>query len=109
MKWLTTLRRKILGPNDVERRVEAAEQFGVPFQHPKFCPPFYTWGGAEGPGGCLVTHDLYKARIGDTVTVFVDDNYRHQYLLKGWSFASGDDHIVSPQQFHIEYMETLDH
>jgi hypothetical protein len=109
MKFFTTLRHAIFGLNDTERLQANAERFHIPFKEEKFWPPFYNWAGNAHRSGCLVSSVLYDAKIGDVVPVFVDDNYRHMYRVSGIGRAGGDDHVVSPLQFRIEYVETLDH
>lgn len=88
-------------------RKKAAKKNGVPFFEKEFWPPAYISFSEKEYCGCKVLTELYDARIGDIVTVLQDERLSHRYRLLADSVAGGDDHIVSPREFDIEYHSTV--
>lgn len=80
-----------------------AKRHGVPFKIAKFWPPCYISFVKKTYAGCEVLTDIYDANTGDIVPVLKGEEFTHFYILKSIGRAGGDDHIVSPLQFNIEY------
>jgi hypothetical protein len=89
----------------------AAWRAGVPFKIVDFWPPFYLskLGGSTevcpgfhyvgGPG-------LYDGWPGDEVLLLVSADTRCFYKITDKGVAPGDDHIVSPRTFDLEFSRT---
>ena len=80
-----------------------AKKHGIRFSDKDFWPPFYISFTRKNCDGCYVLNFLYDAKVGDIVKVLQGNDFVHSYILKGIGRASGDDHIVSPKEFNIEY------
>jgi hypothetical protein len=91
------------------QRVIRAVSEGAPFEFKRFWPPFYIYFGTPAPGGAVrVLNDVYDAKVGDVVSVLLcPDGRVHRYKLLAEGRAPGDDHIVSPREFDLEYWETV--
>ena len=48
-----------------------------------------------------------SAKVGDEVPLIEKDRKRHVYKVVGISYAPGDDHIVSPKHFDLEYVRSI--
>lgn len=85
-----------------------AAEYGVPLEDRRFWPAFYCFDRTSLPRAWVVNKmicpELYGAKIGDVVPVFADASNRYVYAVLGKSWAAGDDHIVSPAQFHIKFV-----
>lgn len=100
----------IAGKPDVEIRRDLAAECGVPFEEREFWPAGMNWMRdllPEGKGlhvrDRMVCPDLFDCKLGDVVPVYVDGEFAYRYFVRGFSWASGNDHIISPRQFHIEF------
>lgn len=110
MSALTKFRRAVFGLNAEERARESCKAVGIPYEDQKFWPAWYVFKQEDplrpatirGPRGAICP-ELYKSEVGDTVLVFSMDGTEHFYQVLGHSWAPGDDHIVSPREFHIRY------
>lgn len=86
------------------RKTRAAKR-GIPFYLERYWPPFYiSFANGEriAPGVTSLT-DIYDFGFGDVAPVFRSATETHFYRIVGTSRAAGDDHIVSPRKFDIEY------
>lgn len=93
-------------------RRDDALRLGVPYEDTEFWPAARAFGplasGHETVSGPRreICPELYGSRIGQIVPVFETKEGAAFYEVLGFSVASGDDHIVSPRQFHIRYHHT---
>lgn len=107
---LTKLKWAVLGKPEIETRRDEAMAYGVPFEDRRFWPAFYVFDKRPLKNGAKhwvkdrsICPELYGSKLGDVVPVYSDDQHVYNYRVLGFSWASGDDHIVSPRQFHIQF------
>jgi hypothetical protein len=100
----------IFGKPEIEQRRDAATAFGVPFEEAKFWPAGMNWMRELLPSGKelrihdrMICPELFSSKAGDVVPVFVDGQFAYHYFVRGFSWACGSDHIISPREFHIEF------
>jgi len=101
-------------PQEVLREEEAI-RWGIPYHRRQFWPAYYVFDKkpiADGIKHHVGDHGyicpgLYGAKnVGDIVPVFEGHGLLFMYRVDGFSWASGDDHIVSPRQFNITFVGT---
>lgn len=110
VKLTTKIRWFFFGKTEEERRRDEAAVLGVPFEDRTFWPAFYVFdktplknGASHWVNRGFICPELYEAKIGDVVPIFSDGERVFNYRVLGLSWAAGDDHIVSPRQFHIQF------
>ena len=102
-RYFDRVNAEIAAENEVIRLRTIALFHNIPYEYRDFWPPVYITFKNPHRSGLKVSGQIYDAKIGDVVPVFYSDDTAHLYKLVGFSWASGDDHIVSPKQFHIVY------
>lgn len=86
-------------------RNRRARKFGIPFRDRMFWPSYHiNFRNPVGPGiECLKEIYDAKYRVGSVAPIFRSNGFTHFYRIKRTWHADGDDHIVSPRQWDIEY------
>jgi hypothetical protein len=85
-----------------------ASRAGVPFQVKRLWPPYHITFGNPVPGfsGNVELIEPYGKYTGDIVPLFRTPSGTHYYTITADWRSPGDDHIVSPRQFDLEYHHT---
>lgn len=80
----------------------SAKARGIPFSDERFWPPYYInrWGTIPGQ---KVMQKIYAAKPGEVVPIMHSETEVHFYKIISEGRAWGDDHVVSPRQWHIVY------
>lgn len=88
-------------------RKRRAKACGIPFEDKTWWPPYYLNFGGHIPGN-VVLRDIYDANPGETVPVLKSESQLHIYKVISEGRVWGDDHIVSPRQWHIVYQHSVE-
>ncbi len=88
-------------------RQRAAIATGVFFEDRDFWPAYYPYVGKKLGGHIVHVDAISKAKVGDVVDLLVTPDGRiHRYRVLGWAWAAGDDHVISPKHYHLQFWET---